>query len=568
RDGALIWRFRAAPRDQRLLAFEQLESVWPVHGSTLVWDGVVHAVAGRSNFLDGGLRYVRLDAKSGRKLSETIIDERDPETGETLQVKVQILNMPAGLPDILSSDGEHVYMRSQKFDRQGNRLQIGPHSGEPAKQGAVQRGEGLHLFAPMGFVDDTWFHRSYWVYGRSFAGGHSGYYQAGRFTAAGRILVFDESNVYGFGRKAAYYRWTTTIEHQLFSTSKTPPEVPESWLERRGRSPMIRFEKAPTLDPTNQPLAVEAWAKAERPNGVVVAHGGPARGYALVFQRGRPQFVVRVKGTVFSVRAPEPSGDRWVHLAGVLEKDGTMRLHVDGKLAGTTKASGLITQNPAQSLEIGGDDGGSVGDYRAPFAFTGLIDEVRVYHGTVTARDVEAHHARPADTSAPGAELVLACSFDGGDAKDESGKKNDGKVEGIRSDRGTRGLAMRFNGGRPRGGGSLVRHHWTKDLPFFVRAMVLADETLFLAGPPDVVDEEETFRRLTARDPAVATQLARQAAALEGENGGHLWAVSSTDGKQLAEVPLKSLPVWDGMAAARGRLYLATQDGKVVCFGE
>lgn len=31
-DGQLIWRFRAAPDDRRLVSFEQLESVWPVHG--------------------------------------------------------------------------------------------------------------------------------------------------------------------------------------------------------------------------------------------------------------------------------------------------------------------------------------------------------------------------------------------------------------------------------------------------------------------------------------------------------------------------------------------------------
>ena len=34
-DGALAWRFRAAPHDLRLAAFEQIESVWPVHGSVL-----------------------------------------------------------------------------------------------------------------------------------------------------------------------------------------------------------------------------------------------------------------------------------------------------------------------------------------------------------------------------------------------------------------------------------------------------------------------------------------------------------------------------------------------------
>jgi hypothetical protein len=46
-----------------------------------------------------------------------------------------------------------------------------------------------------------------------------------------------------------------------------------------------------------------------------------------------------------------------------------------------------------------------------------------------------------------------------------------------------------------------------------------------------------------------------------------LWAVSAGDGERLTEYQLESPPVFDGMVAANGRLYLATMDGKVVCFG-
>ncbi|MCD6303606.1 MAG: PQQ-binding-like beta-propeller repeat protein, partial [Planctomycetes bacterium] len=58
-DGQLAWRYLAAPADIRLMSFEQIENVWPVHGSVLVrpaGDGsgraVVYCVAGRSAFLD------------------------------------------------------------------------------------------------------------------------------------------------------------------------------------------------------------------------------------------------------------------------------------------------------------------------------------------------------------------------------------------------------------------------------------------------------------------------------------------------------------------------------------
>jgi hypothetical protein len=106
-------------------------------------------------------------------------------------------------------------------------------SGNAAVQGGTQKGEGRHLFAPMGFLDDSWFHRSYWVYGKNFAGGHNGYFQAGKYTPEGRILVHDDKNVFGYSRLPQYYKWTTTMEHQLFSASKEAPDV-EVAADQRG----------------------------------------------------------------------------------------------------------------------------------------------------------------------------------------------------------------------------------------------------------------------------------------------------------------------------------------------
>ena len=112
-----------------------------------------------------------------------------------------------------------------------------------------------------------------------------------------------------------------------------------------------------------------------------------------------------------------------------------------------------------------------------------------------------------------------------------------------------------------------VNYKWILDQPpLQVRAMVLADKTLFVAGPPDVVDEEDAFFKLD--DPMVLKKLADQNAMLEGRSGALMWAVSALDGKKLAEYKIKSLPVWDGMVAAGGKLYLATMNGEVVCFSE
>jgi hypothetical protein len=564
-DGQLMWRFRAAPRDQRLLAFEQLESVWPVHGSVLVQDDVVACVAGRSNFLDGGLRLVRLDAATGEKLSETVIDERDPTSGENLQARVQVLNMPVGLPDILSSDGRYLYMRSQVFDTQGRRMDLGPYSGQPAQQGAVQRGETVHLFAPMGFLDDTWFHRSYWVYGRSFAGGHGGYYQAGRFTPSGRILVFDDDRVYGFGRKPQYYRWTTPLEHQLFASPKDLPDIDPAALRRGRTADMVTFRNTAALDPTGKPVTVELWTRVQRPGrGVLLARGGPQHGFAMYVQDGKPHFAIRVDQKLTTVSASRNITGRWVHLVGRVTPDRQLQLFVDGELAASVQAGSLLTADPAEAMQLGADDGGAAGAYNSPFAITALIDEVRLYYGTVTAADIERRYAEPDQELGEPAGLVLACSFGSSGARDATAFGHHGQLAGARLiEQGQSGGAVAFQTRTGAGPNALPRQ-WTRDVPLLARAMVLTRDALFLAGPPDLVDEEETFRRLVNRDQLAQEQLALQDAALRGAQGGSLLAVSVQDGTPLADYHLDALPVWDGLAATLNGLFLCTEAGSVV----
>jgi hypothetical protein len=328
----------------------QLESVWPVHGSVLVRDGVLYCVAGRSMFLDGGMRFLRLDARTGEKLSETVLDERHPQTGEHLQADLKWPNLPTGLPDVLSSDGRYVYMRAQRFDLMGKR----PEVVAPTEY-TDQTGEGAHLFCPTGFLDDAGWHRTYWLFGKSFIGGAGGWHLACLRAPAGRIMVFDESSIYGFGRTPERLRGSPFAYH-LFATEKQPEFAP--------------------IDPRAKP-------------------------------EGRGRF------------------------------------------------GGIIRTKP---------------EYR-----------------------------------------------------------------------------------------------WSEPVPLLARAMALAGETLFIAGPPDVLDEADAYQRISDAD--IQAKLAGQAAAFQGRKGGLLWAVSASDGRKLAEYALDAPPAWDGMAAARGRLYIATLDGRVLCMG-
>jgi hypothetical protein len=96
--------------------------------------------------------------------------------------------------------------------------------------------------------------------------------------------------------------------------------------------------------------------------------------------------------------------------------------------------------------------------------------------------------------------------------------------------------------------------------------MVLAGETLFAAGPPVIVDEQEEAY-LNYGDPQVHAKMADHVAAYEGRKGALLMAVSKQEGKPLAAYRLDSPPVFDGLIAADGRLLAAMMDGQVLCLG-
>jgi hypothetical protein len=92
----------------------------------------------------------------------------------------------------------------------------------------------------------------------------------------------------------------------------------------------------------------------------------------------------------------------------------------------------------------------------------------------------------------------------------------------------------------------------------------VADNTLFVSGPPDIVDEEGNFFILDKAE--VVQKLAEQKELLRGSEGALMWAVSADTGRKYSELRLDSLPVWDGMIASGGKLYLAMMNGEIVCY--
>lgn len=231
-DGALRWTFQGAPALANHMYLERMEATHPVHGNVLVMNDRLYTVAGRSMFTDGGIRFLILDALTGRKIRELVMGDKVPGTNEQLQMRHEILNMPMALSDLLSSNGKKIFMRYQPFDLEGNRLDLmfdgkrygyEPNTYSPdvkaihAKLGGeAQRGEDAHLFSATGFLDDSWWHRTYWVYGRYQASGHSGYTQAGaQGNPAGRMISFDKDRIYTWGRLKWYFKWSEEYVYHL-----------------------------------------------------------------------------------------------------------------------------------------------------------------------------------------------------------------------------------------------------------------------------------------------------------------------------------------------------------------
>jgi hypothetical protein len=166
-------------------------------------------------FLDGGMRLVCLDARTGRLVSETVLNDVDPTTGKDLQFKMRDRNLPAALPDILSCNGKAIFMKSQKFNLDGRRPTV-----ETSRNAGDQLGEDAHLFAPAGFLDDTGFHRVCMLYGKTYTGGAGSNHAAQRATPAGKMLVFDDTRVYGFSRLPHLHRWVRGLEFHIYAASK------------------------------------------------------------------------------------------------------------------------------------------------------------------------------------------------------------------------------------------------------------------------------------------------------------------------------------------------------------
>ncbi len=65
--GEVVWKLRAAPTDERIVAYGQVESPWPVPGAVLVMDDIAYFAAGRQPLADGGILVFAVDPLTGER---------------------------------------------------------------------------------------------------------------------------------------------------------------------------------------------------------------------------------------------------------------------------------------------------------------------------------------------------------------------------------------------------------------------------------------------------------------------------------------------------------------------
>ncbi|MEK6236877.1 MAG: PQQ-binding-like beta-propeller repeat protein, partial [Planctomycetales bacterium] len=126
-EGELVWRFRAAPVNRRIVAYGQLESARPVTGGVLVYEDLAYFVVGRHGASDGGLLVQAVEPKTGKLVWAANAEGHN------------------GVPDVLTAGGGTIQMASWEVDAATGK----PRS---AGQGRLRGGR-------LGLLNDAWYKR-------------------------------------------------------------------------------------------------------------------------------------------------------------------------------------------------------------------------------------------------------------------------------------------------------------------------------------------------------------------------------------------------------------------------
>jgi len=162
KEGIPAWRFEAARTPSRIVSYNQLESLWPVHGTILVRDDKAIVISGRTPYLDGGIVVYELNVADGVILRKKTVDmtgtafPEDPPQGFRPDVLVQKAGrVYSRYTEILLDRPEIDYVKNDEGELTG-----------PGKATPYHR-DRQFIVGSGGLLRDGIFHRSGMLYGTS-----------------------------------------------------------------------------------------------------------------------------------------------------------------------------------------------------------------------------------------------------------------------------------------------------------------------------------------------------------------------------------------------------------------
>lgn len=277
--GQLIWQRRLAPAERWLTVEGQAESVWRLHGSVLVQGDLAYCTAGRSSYLDGGLFFYAVEIATGqvryRTQLKTDANTREDAIGDDF---VTAYHIEGAHSDLLVGEGGFIYMNQQKLS-----ADLKPQPAKyPTKEEITYRpsisldhkdyvnedifnvqwrgekfdtydklagilvdenksvGErelGLHLFTTSGFLDTTFFNRTFWMY----SGTWTGFNHSNLAPKSGQLLVIGPETTYALKAYTSRYPLSPKLDPQTKgylliadANDNEPTMDPRAWGKDKG----------------------------------------------------------------------------------------------------------------------------------------------------------------------------------------------------------------------------------------------------------------------------------------------------------------------------------------------
>ncbi len=162
--------------------------------------------------------------------------------------------------------------------------------------------------------------------------------------------------------------------HRLRTRTPDPENAPRR-LELETGDVYAR-EYAPALSDAG--VSITAHISKLAPQGVIVAQGAEAHGYALYLKDGYAHFVVRRERELLDVTSGHIAAEGPVTISARLERNGTATIKVNDSAEKTKQFYGPLLETPTEALTVGWDQGGPVGDYPQSFSFQGMISKVEL----------------------------------------------------------------------------------------------------------------------------------------------------------------------------------------------